>query len=1758
MVRRASFVGEALEERRLLAVAADFVRLAPSGSLIFASQYNGGTISTIGEQDSFTFAAAGDQNITAVVRTTNTTATMSLEFVGFGGAQLASGPGAPAILNPTPLPASGNYEIRVSGNTAGAAYTLEIYLNASVEAIDSSASLPQSIDGSLLTLLGSRWGVAGSTTPLRAGTVWGVQPATGEIVKFDPSNGSVLDSFSAPDALGPGHTQIGLSIADDGATLLYVNSDVDPTRLYRLNPDNGSVMSIETLTGTSVDGLGFAGTDSIFLGRDGVDLRRQLGYGGAETTGWATGAPSGGVGGDDTGRMFAYFPAIGGGVLGEFDMASDTDSLINTLPSPATDIEGLAFDGEFLYASTNAGALYTLDPESGAVLNVVTPTSGALYGLAARRSATTEVQLVANWDNPSSNYGDVWGDGNFAYIGTIDSPASVVRIVDLANPASPVLAATFVPSVTAARLQDVKTHNGYGYFASDAGGGVFIVDLSNPYTPIEVARIHQGNFGSSFAHNTVHNVALDGSYLYTVSSRGPAIYVYDISDPTDPQYVRTMATPSGQAVHDITVKNGRLYTSVIFGAGTTDIFDVSNVAVAAPLLGSFNSGLATHSNWPTEDGNFLVVARETGGGDIRIFDVSDPTDVVQVSSLTMPELGIDAFTPHNAIVRGNYLYVSWYQAGMQLFDISDPANPQHIGQYDTYPGAVSGFAGNWGVYPFLGTSLILASDIQTGLYVLDVEPALVGFIPDVDLYTLDLTGRTGERLDILLQGQAGASFRAATLELIAPDGTTVLATGMIDPLGVTAENYDLAILDFVIPADGVYTVRVRAKLSADYTLTVASNLALDSEQNDSIATPIRSLDDVSGALGFLRSGRLFAIDAQPALEKLIEYDPVTGAVLNEFLLPETPSGSGFSQKDSLAFDGTYVYYATGVLHSDGEPLEGGIEPEHEQQHPLLYVIRPDTGAVVASRAYDEMGLPDTIDGFGAYGGFLLASSGATDQVFFVDPTTLLVAGSWTSPVNFAGSVTGAGVRGSVFVLSSNSNVIFELNAQTGALINTLNVNPYLVEGVAFVDGSLYVAARTLSGFPLTERWHLVEVDPATGGLLHDLVTGDEANGPRFSALGGDDPTGTPPVFGGGSPPPPDPPGNVVDPRRDLYRVTLTSGQALTVTTSTPFDALIGTPGNRLDAALSILDNAGNILTSDTNSAPDGKNAQLTYVAGASGTYYISVRAESGFGEYFLSVDVGTAENSPPVLGSIGPREVGEGSLLTFQATATDVDAGQDLSFSLAPGAPAGASIDPETGVFTWIPDDEAGAPFSITVIVRDNGLPQLDDQETFLVTVHNVAPVAGMLGPQVGRTGQLLSFTVTSDDPSPIDQADHFHYNIDWDGDGTFDEAGGGENGTDPISHTFTAPGTYNVTIVVRDHEEAASELFVFPVHIYRLAPVGENIEWEGSGGDDAVEFVQTGPSSVEVRTLKIGGFTTNFVESYSGVTGRVLGFGHDGNDVLNAAALTSIAATLEGGRHNDTLTGGQADDTLRGEFVGAAGDGAEGNDSITGGAGHDLIEGDGLEGGNDTLRGGIGNDTILGDGHDGAEGRADTIFGEDGNDQIFGHHGHDLLDGGNDHDLIIGGDGGEANDTLIGGAGHDILSGASGDDSISGGTGLDLLIGGLGLDTLLGGAGEDLLVADKTTFDLNAAALLAIHTEWTSANSYADRVAHLTSTSGGANGGTYLTPGTTVYDDGTVDSLTGGAADLDWFIYNLLEDALADEEDGETETDTFGFPLPE
>jgi choice-of-anchor B domain-containing protein len=288
-----------------------------------------------------------------------------------------------------------------------------------------------------------------------------------------------------------------------------------------------------------------------------------------------------------------------------------------------------------------------------------------------------------------------------------------VAIIDISNPRKPRLASVFRGVGGDNDLRDVEVQKGIGYFASDTDGSVYLVDVSNPNAPRQLSRISTALGGAE----NVHTLSVQGNYLFTASTRTPDIHVFNVRDPRNPRLVRVLTSASEYPVHEVTAMGNRLYTAVIGSPGVVDIFDISNVEVAAPRLQSFETDNIAHTSWPVLNGDYLAVAREEHGGDLEIWDIRNLANPVRVSRLGLP--ATTTWSVHQVMTVGTQLYASWYQAGVRVFDVSAPAAPRLIAYYDTFPFPdVVGFNGSWGVFPYLGPDRILASDMYTGLYIL--------------------------------------------------------------------------------------------------------------------------------------------------------------------------------------------------------------------------------------------------------------------------------------------------------------------------------------------------------------------------------------------------------------------------------------------------------------------------------------------------------------------------------------------------------------------------------------------------------------------------------------------------------------------------------------------------------------------------------------------------------------------------------------------------------------------------------------------------------------------------------------------------------------------------------------------------------------------------------------------------------------------------------------------------------------------------------
>jgi hypothetical protein len=113
------------------------------------------------------------------------------------------------------------------------------------------------------------------------------------------------------------------------------------------------------------------------------------------------------------------------------------------------------------------------------------------------------------------------------------------------------------------------------------------------------------------------------------------------------------------------------------------------------------------------------MADENHGFDMKVINVREPTELV-VTGTFNADSDSALSIPHNQLVACDYLYVSYYYDGLQVYDISDPANPVRVAHYPTsnLPHRRT-YEGAWGVYPYLPSGNILVSDMQEGLFVIE-------------------------------------------------------------------------------------------------------------------------------------------------------------------------------------------------------------------------------------------------------------------------------------------------------------------------------------------------------------------------------------------------------------------------------------------------------------------------------------------------------------------------------------------------------------------------------------------------------------------------------------------------------------------------------------------------------------------------------------------------------------------------------------------------------------------------------------------------------------------------------------------------------------------------------------------------------------------------------------------------------------------------------------------------------------------------------
>jgi hypothetical protein len=237
------------------------------------------------------------------------------------------------------------------------------------------------------------------------------------------------------------------------------------------------------------------------------------------------------------------------------------------------------------------------------------------------------------------NVTDVWAYGNYAYLGTFDDIAcsldfTGVHVVDISDPTSPFKAA-FIPAKPGTRNNDVK-----------------VAHLETPFFNGEILVASNEPCGSVFLPR------LQANGVAAIPGQG-GVAIWDVTDPTKPRALK-------QNYLDFGVHNSYI--------------------------------------WQQGENAYMILVDDDNIQDVHVIDVTkpqSPKEIAVTGQLDWPsdidaEFGATAGTfLHDVWVQENggkvIAYLSYWDAGLVLLDVTDPAAPVFLGD-STYgaPDPLSG------------------------------------------------------------------------------------------------------------------------------------------------------------------------------------------------------------------------------------------------------------------------------------------------------------------------------------------------------------------------------------------------------------------------------------------------------------------------------------------------------------------------------------------------------------------------------------------------------------------------------------------------------------------------------------------------------------------------------------------------------------------------------------------------------------------------------------------------------------------------------------------------------------------------------------------------------------------------------------------------------------------------------------------------------------------------------------------------------------
>ncbi len=439
-----------------------------------------------------------------------------------------------------------------------------------------------------------------------------------------------------------------------------------------------------------------------------------------------------------------------------------------------------------------------------------------------------------NFNQYGDKYSGCWGwfqsAKNKEY--AIACSANGTYWVDISVPSTPSVSCYRAGKLSGCTWREVKTYQNYCYVVSDDQGSNSFQIFDMQYLPDSVHKVYD----SQSLFNRGHTLWVDGNKLYVAgvtytNNNSSSMNVYSLSNPASPTLIRKLEQDYSliNYVHDMYVRNDTVYASCGYQGLYVFKLMASNTFSLLGSLSNYQGAGYNHSSALTSNGQTLVFMDEVPTSlPIKVANVSNLSNIQVLATINQ----FTNTTPHNPfIVNNQYCFVSSYQDGLQLFDISTPNAPFLAGYFDTYPlsggnnntwPSGSSYEGQWGAYPYFPSKSIFALDQLNGIFILNSNlyknPAVV---PN---FTISNTTAC-----------VGSTLSFSSTSTGATNYTWTYSGG-------SSANATSTVLNVSFPVAGIYSIALLAA-NPSYSVTLTKTITI---LNNNLLTTISSTNSSCG------------------------------------------------------------------------------------------------------------------------------------------------------------------------------------------------------------------------------------------------------------------------------------------------------------------------------------------------------------------------------------------------------------------------------------------------------------------------------------------------------------------------------------------------------------------------------------------------------------------------------------------------------------------------------------------------------------------------------------------------------------------------------------------------------------------------------------------------------------------------------------------------------------------------------------------------